>query len=566
MYNYKELIAKVISEKVTEMPFDEILSLVEYPKNSSMGDFAFPCFKLAKAFRKAPQAIAETLKEQIELEDVFLNIEAISGFLNFKINPSHFAKSIIGEVIKKGEDYGKSNIGVGKKTIIEYSSVNIAKPFHMGHIRSTMIGESLHRIYKFLGYDTVAINHLGDYGTQFGKLIVAFKLWGDLETIEKDPIPELLKIYVRFHDEAEANPDLEDEARLWFTRLENNDEEAVALWTLFKDMSLKVFNRVYEKLGVTFDSYAGESFYSDKMGKILDELRSKNIIQKSEGAEVVDLEPYGMPPALITKKDGSTLYMTRDLAAAKYRKETYDFYKNIYVVGTTQQLHFRQWIKVIELMGYNWAKDCVHVEFGTVSLEEGSLSTRKGKVVFLEDVLDQAVAQTLKIINEKNPELKNKDLVANDVGIGAVVFQELYTSRNKDYAFSLSKTLSFEGETGPYVQYTHARACSVLRKANDLSLSDIDYKHLTDEASQTVIRLLSKFNEVVVLAHRNYEPHSVARYAVELAQAFNRFYHDNAILVDDDHVKNARLALVYSTKQVLKTALNLVCVKAPEQM
>lgn len=566
MYNYKKAIAELLSKHIDAMTYEEILELVEHPKNTTMGDFAFPCFKLSKAFRKAPNVIAESLKEEIAVPDFIDQIEAVSGFLNFKVNSTHFAKVVIEEVMSKKDKYGSSNVGEGKKTIIEYSSVNIAKPFHMGHIRSTMIGESLHRIYKFLGYETVAINHLGDYGTQFGKLIVAYKLWGDKDIIENDPIPELLKIYVKFHQEAETNPSLEDEARSWFTKLENNDPEAVELWTLFKDMSLKVFNRVYEKLGVTFDSYAGESFYSDKMPMILKELREKNIVEKSEGAEIVDLEKYGIPPALITKKDGSSLYLTRDLAAAKYRKDFYDFDKNIYVVGSAQKLHFQQWIKIIELMGYEWHKDCIHVDFGMVALEAGSLSTRKGNVVFLEDVLDKAVEQTLEIINEKNPDLSNKEEVAKDIGIGAVVFQELYTTRNKDYTFSLEKTLSFEGETGPYVQYTHARACSVLRKVSFDPKSNIDFSLLTDEVSKDVVRMLAKFNEIVVLAHKNYEPHTVARYAVELAQNFNHFYHDNAILVEDESLKNARLALVYSTKVVLENALKLVCLKAPEQM
>ncbi len=566
MINYKEEIAKRILEKTEEMTYDEILSLVEHPKNTEMGDFAFPCFKLAKLFKKAPNAIAETLANEISDSNLFSKVEAASGFLNFTVNASEFAKNVVEEVLNKKAVYGKSDIGHGKKTIIEYSSVNIAKPFHMGHIRSTMIGESLHRIYKFLGYDTVAINHLGDYGTQFGKLIVAYKLWGDKDVIESDPIPELLKIYVRFHEAAETNPLLEDEARAWFTKLENGDEEAVALWTLFKDMSLKVFNRVYEKLGVTFDSYAGESFYSDKMPAVVHELREKGIVEKSEGAEIVNLEPYGLTPALITKKDGSSLYLTRDLAAAKYRKATYDFDKNIYVVGSAQKLHFQQWIKIVELLGYAWYKDCVHVEFGMVSLEEGALSTRKGNVVFLEDVLDKAVEQTLEIINEKNPNLPNKEDVAKQIGIGAVVFQELYTSRTKDYAFSLEKTLSFEGETGPYVQYTHARACSVLKKVDLNALEPSDYNALTDVASKDVVRLLSKFGETVILAHKNYEPHTVARYTVELAQAFNRFYHDNAILVEDASVKAARVSLVHAVKIVLENALDLICLKAPEQM
>ena len=566
MVNYKETIAKKLSSIIEEMSFEEILGLMEHPKNTEMGDYAFPCFKLAKAFRKAPNVIAEELALKVADENLFSAVTAVSGFLNFTVNAEYFAKNVIEDVLTQGEAYGASDIGSGKKTIIEYSSVNIAKPFHMGHIRSTMIGESLHRIYKFLGYDTVAINHLGDYGTQFGKLIVAYKLWGDREVIEADPIPELLKIYVQFHEAAEENPALEDDARAWFTKLENGDEEAVALWTLFKDMSLKVFNRVYGKLGVTFDSYAGESFYSDKMPAIIQELRDKNIVEKSEGAEIVNLEPYGLTPALVTKKDGSSLYLTRDLAAAKYRKDTYNFDKNIYVVGSAQKLHFQQWMKILDLMGYEWHKDCVHVEFGMVSLEEGALSTRRGNVVFLEDVLDKAVEQTLSIINEKNPGLEQKEKIAEQIGVGAVVFQELYTSRTKDYSFSLDKTLSFEGETGPYVQYTHARACSVLRKIEGNALETPDFSALTDDASKDVVRILSKFGEIVLLAHKNYEPHTVARYVVELAQSFNRFYHDNAILVDEPGVKAARVALVKAVKSVLKTAMKLVCIEAPEQM
>lgn len=570
MINYKELIAKQLKEIIDQMngdlSYEEILSLVEHPKNTEMGDYAFPCFKLAKAFRKSPVAIADEVVQQLPVDSNFQKVEAVAGFLNYTVNTEQFAKNVLEEVLREKDQYGTSTLGNGKKTIIEYSSVNIAKPFHMGHIRSTMIGESLHRIYKYLGYDTVAINHLGDYGTQFGKLIVAYKLWGDRDVIEADPIPELLKIYVKFHDEAETHPELEDEARAWFTKLENGDEEAVALWTLFRDMSLKVFNRVYSKLGVTFDSYAGESFYSDKMPAIINELREKNLVQKDEGAEIVNLEAYGMIPALITKKDGSSLYLTRDLAAAKYRKDTYNFDKNIYVVGSAQKLHFQQWFKIVELMGYDWAKDCIHVDFGMVSLEEGALSTRKGNVVFLEDVLDKAVEQTLQIINEKNPNLDNKEKVAAQIGIGAVVFQELTTSRTKDYAFSLDKTLSFEGETGPYVQYTHARACSVLRKVEDTQLAAPDYSALSDSVSKDVIRLLSKFGEIVILAHKNYEPHTIARYVIEVAQAFNRFYHDNAILVDDEAVKSARVALVKSVQIVIKNALQLLCMDAPEQM
>jgi len=564
--NYKVLIATILSSHIAELNYDEIVECVEYPKNSDMGDYAFPCFKLSKSMRKAPQVIAESLKEQIGENHQFESITSVAGFLNFKVNRRHLAQNVIETILTEEENYGRSEIGENKKIIVEYSSVNIAKPFHMGHIRSTMIGESLKRIYDFLGYDTVAINHLGDYGTQFGKLIVAYKKWGNLEAIKSDPIPELLKIYVRFHEEAERDKTLEDEARAWFTKLENKDEEAVELWTLFVNMSMVTFNRVYDKLGVTFDSFAGESFYSDKMADVLDELRAKKLLVKSEGAEIVDLDAYNMPPALITKKDGSTLYMTRDLTAAKYRKETYDFDKNIYVVGSAQKLHFQQWIKIAELMGYDWAKDCIHVDFGMVALEEGSLSTRKGNVVFLEDVLDKASEKTLEIINEKNPNLNQKETVAKQVGVGAIIFQELYTSRTKDYTFSLDKSLSFEGETGPYVQYTHARACSVLRKASTLELNDINYDLLTDDASKEVLSVLSRFNYVIEMSHKNNEPHTIARYAIELAQSFNRFYHDNSILVEDEKMRAARLSLVKCVQITLKNALRLVCLEAPEQM
>lgn len=566
--NYKLEIAKHMAPLIEGMEEAEILEGIEYPKNKEMGDFAYPCFRLAKTFRKAPQIIASELAEQLKGLEFLESVEAISGFLNFRISAAHFAKTTLEAVIADGADYGKQALGTEKPVIIEYSSANIAKPFHMGHIRSTMIGESLKRIYDFLGYKTVAINHLGDYGTQFGKLIVAYKRWGDDEALKATPIRELLRIYVKFHAEAETEPALEDEARQWFVKLEGGDEEATRLWTLFKEMSLKAFGKTYDMLGVSFDSYAGESFYTDKMPEILTLLREKGLLKKSEGAEIVDLEPYGMPPALVTKSDGSTLYLTRDLAAAKYRKDTYDFAKNIYVVGAAQRLHFQQWFKVIELMGYPWYADLVHVDFGMVSLESGALSTRKGNVTFLDDVLEKAVEQTKSIIEEKNPNLNNKEVVAKAVGVGAVVFQELYTSRTKDYTFIMEKTLSFEGETGPYVQYTHARACSVLRKT-DFTANDatgVDFALLSDEASRDVVRTLSKFSEAVVTAHENYEPHTVARYVVDLAQKFNRFYHDNAIIVEDEALKKARLALVYAVKTVLASGLNLVCLEAPEQM
>jgi arginyl-tRNA synthetase len=566
MIDFKSEIADLLAAKIDDLTAEELYQMIEYPKHTSMGDFAFPCFRLAKVFRKAPNMIADDLVEKLGNADNFEKIEAVSGYVNFMVDKGVYAQTVIEDVLEEKENYGASTLGEGKNIIVEYSSTNIAKPFHMGHIRSTMIGESLNRIYKYLGYNTTSINHLGDYGTQFGKLIVAFKLWGDRGAIEADPIPELLKIYVKFHEEAEAKPELEDEARAWFTKLENNDEEAYELWSWFREVSLKEFNRVYDMLGVHFDSYAGESFYSDKMPAVLAEMREKNIMKKSEGAEIVDLEDYNMPPALVTKKDGSTLYITRDLAAAFYRKNHYKFDKNIYVVGNQQKLHFNQWFKIIELMGYEWAKDCIHVDFGLVGLEEGSLSTRSGRVVFLEDVLNKAVAQTKSIIEEKNPNLENKEDVAKQVGVGAVVFQELSSNRVKDYTFSLEKTLSFEGETGPYVQYTHARACSILRKADVDYTTDVNYSLLNDDITKDVVRLVSKFNEMVVLSHEKYEPSVVARYAVDVAQSFNRFYHDHPIITEDVELTKARVALVKAVAQTIKNALKLVCLEAPEKM
>lgn len=566
MIHFKEEIAKGLEPHIETMTAGEIEEAIEYPKYAHLGDFAFPCFRLAKVFRKSPQLIAESLAEHFADHELFSSVEAAGGYLNFKIDPGTFARSVLETVNAAGEAYGRSDLGAGQTVIVEFSSTNIAKPFHMGHIRSTMIGNSLYRIHKALGYDTIAINHLGDYGTQFGKLIVAFKLWGDRETIEQNPIPELLKLYVRFHEEAEKNPEMDNEARAWFLKLEQGDQEAYDLWKWIKDVSLMEFNRVYEMLGVHFDSYAGESFYSDKMPAVLTELREKNVLQKSDGAEIVDLEPYGMPPALVTKSDGSTLYITRDIAAAIYRKKHYDFDKNIYVVGSQQRLHFQQWFKIVELMGYDWYKDCIHVDFGMVALEEGSLSTRRGRVVFLEDVLNKAVEKTKEIIEEKNPNLENKDEVAKQVGVGAVVFQELSNNRIKDYTFSWDSTLSFEGDSGPYVQYTYARSQSVLKKAGAYDLQGADYGLLDDEASLEVVRLIAKYPEVIEDASRKYEPSLITRHIADLAKAFNKFYHDNAILVDDAELRKARLALVKATGQTIKNGLYLISLEAPEEM
>lgn len=566
MQDFKIEVAKSLKEKIEDLSLEEIVGLIEIPPNSEMGDYAFPCFRLAKVFRKAPNMIAADLAESIEAKDAISKVEPAGGYVNFFVNKSQLAKNVINDVLTQGKKYGHSELGKDKTVVIDFSSPNIAKPFHIGHIRTTVIGNALYKIYDSQGYNTVRVNHLGDYGTQFGKLIVAFKKWGNKEAVESNPIPELLKLYIQFHDEAEKHPEMEDEARAWFTKLENDDKEAKDLWQWFRDESLKEFSRVYDLLDIEFDSYAGESFYSDKMDRVIDIIKDKGLLEESEGTNIVNLEEYNMTPALITKKDGSTLYMTRDLAAALYRKENYDFEKCIYVVGSQQSLHFQQLFKVLELIGFEWAKDMVHVPFGMVALEEGTMSTRKGRVVFLESVLRQAIEKTKETMLAKNPNAENVDEIAKQVGVGAVVFQELSNSRIKDYTFSWERTLSFEGETGPYVQYTHARCCSVLRKANMDVTADVDYSVLSDADSSEVLKLTASFNDSILAAMRKNEPHIVTRFVLDLAQAFNKFYHDNPILVDDIEVKKARVALVAATKQTIENALSILGMGAPERM
>ena len=566
MQDFKVAIANCLKEKIEDLTLEEIVALIEVPPNKEMGDFAFPCFRLAKVFRKAPNMIAADLAESIEAKDEISKVMPLGGYVNFFVNKSQLAENVIKDVLTKKENYGHSDLGQGKAVVIDFSYPNIAKPFHIGHIRTTVIGNALYKIYDSQGYNVVRVNHLGDYGTQFGKLIVAFKLWGSKEAVEANPIPELLKLYIQFHDEAEKKPEMEDEARAWFTKLENGDEEAKALWQWFRDESLKEFARVYDLLDIEFDSYAGESFYSDKMDTVIEQIKEKGLLQESQGTNVVDLEEYNMPPALITKNDGSTLYMTRDLAAAIYRKNTYDFDKCIYVVGSQQALHFQQLFKVLELMGFEWSKDLIHVPFGMVALEEGTMSTRKGRVVFLEDVLKQAIEKTKETVLSKNPNAKNVDEISKQVGVGAVVFQELSNSRVKDYTFSWERTLSFEGETGPYVQYTHARCCAVLRKANEEVTTDINYDLLSDGDAAEVLKVIGSFNKSILSAMRRNEPHIVTRFVLDLAQAFNKFYHDNPILVEDEELRKARLALVAATRQTLENGLGILGMHAPERM
>ena len=570
MISYREKIAEIIAGYVEGLEAETIEDLIETPADSSMGDYALPCFKLAKSMRKAPQIIASDIAEKISGEAVFDKVENVNAYVNMFLSKADFAAEVVGEVLDRGEDYGRSDLGRGKTVIVEYSSPNIAKPFHIGHIRSTVIGNSIYKIYDFLGYDTVRINHLGDYGTQFGKMICAYRRWGSREEVMKEPIKSLLSYYTKFHEEAEEHPELEDEARAIFVKLENGEKEEVELWQWFREESLREFSRVYDMMGITFDSYNGESFYSDKMPAIVDELSEKGLLLEDDGAQIVKLDEYGLPPALIKKSDGSTLYITRDIAAAVYRKKTYDFYKNIYVVASQQNLHFQQWIKVIELMGYNWAKDCVHVPFGLVSMEDGTMSTRKGRVIFLEDVLNKAVEKTREIIEEKNVNTDNIDETAKEVGIGAVMFNELSNYRIKDYVFSWDKVLNFDGETGPYVQYTHARACSIIRNAGDaasgITAGGFDPSYITGDSAHQLISLIYSFPEAVAEAGEKYEPSIVTRHIIDVAQAFNKFYHDEHILVDDEDEKKAKVALVTAAKNVIKSGLGLLGIKAPERM
>lgn len=570
MISYKEKIAEILAPQIEGLSQDEIMAMIETPADSKMGDYAFPCFKLAKILRKAPPLIAKSIAEGISENAVFDKVESVNAYVNMFVSKADFAKAVVSEAVSKGDDYGRSDIGAGRKIIVEYSSPNIAKPFHIGHIRSTVIGNSIYKLYDFLGYDVVRINHLGDYGTQFGKMICAYRRWGNKEDVIREPIKTLLSYYTKFHEEAEKDPSLEDEARAIFTKLEHGEPEETELWQWFRDESLKEFNRVYDMLGITFDSYNGESFYSDKMPRFVNELREKGIMEEDNGANIVRLDEYNLPPALITKSDGSTLYITRDIAAAVYRKETYDFYKNIYVVASQQNLHFQQWIQIVEMLGYDWARSCVHIPFGLVSLEDGVMSTREGRVVFLEDVLNRAVEQTRQIIKEKNVNTENIDQTAKDVGIGAVIFNELSNYRIKDYVFSWDKVLNFEGETGPYVQYTHARACSILRNAGDdvvrKAHEGFDAQYITAESAHKLIKLIYELPDVILEASEKYEPSIVTRHIVDIAQSFNKFYHDEHILVDNEDEKIAKVALVLAAKNSIKIGLGLLGMNAPEKM
>ena len=573
MIDFKKEIAEIIAKNLEGLTEDEIKSMIEIPQDQSMGDYAFPCFRLAKTMRKAPNLIAAELAEKLQGEKIFSEVSPVNAYVNMFVSREEMMKSTISEVLEEKENFGRSDIGGNKKVIVEFSSPNIAKPFHIGHIRSTVIGNSLSKIYDALGYDVFKINHLGDYGTQFGKMICAYRRWGNREDVINSPIKTLLGYYTKFHVEVEEHPELEDEARAIFTKLEQGSKEEVELWQWFREESLKEFQRVYDMLGIEFDSYNGESFYSDKMPRVEKELLDKGLLQESKGAQVVDLEEYKLGTALIKKSDGSSLYITRDIAAAVYRKENYDFYKNIYVVATQQNLHFQQLFKIIELMGYDWANQCVHVPFGMVRLEEGTMSTRHGRVVFLEDVLNGAIEKTREIIEEKNPNIENLEEITSQVGIGAVVFNELSNNRIKDYTFKWDQILNFDGETGPYVQYTHARCASLLRKAGENIVAkaqdpkNVDFALLAkSDSAYELTKLIYAFPGVVEQAGEKYEPSIITRHIIDIAQCFNKFYHDEHIIVDDEVEKTSKIALVIATKRVIATGIGLLGMKAPERM
>ena len=564
--DYKIYISERL-EKSTGLSKEELIKVMEFPPDPKMGDIAFPCFILAKALRKAPPIIASELCESFKSDETFEKVEAVGGYLNFFCDRAKLITDVMNKVYSSCGMFAKSDIGNGKTVLVEYSSPNIAKPFHIGHLFSTAVGHSLARIYEYLGYNVQRLNHLGDWGTQFGKLISAYKRWGVREIIEKDPINELLKIYVKFHEEAEKNPELEDEAREYFKALEEGDSETTKLWQYFRDISLQEFKRVYGMLGVSFDSYAGESFYGDKMQEVVDILTDKKLLVESDGAQVVNLDEINTPPCIILKSDGATIYATRDIAAALYRKRTYDFNKNIYVVGTPQALHFKQIFRVIKKAGFDWADDCVHVGFGLVKFPDKKLSTRHGDVVFLEDVLNESVQKTLEIISKNSPGMENKEEVAQKIGIGAILYTFLKNSREKDIVFSWDSMLDFEGESAPYVQYSYARGRSILRRC-DIDYSDADFSLTTSDEEYELIKQINAFGTAIADAANKNEPFYINRYVTQLARCFNKFYNNYPILKGevDDETKKARLKIVDATTQVIKSALMLLGIETVENM
>ena len=562
MTEIKNLIAAAVAE-AEGLSASDIEAMLEYPPDSAMGDVALPCFKLSKVLRKSPVMIASELGEKLSLPEIG-RIDSVGGYLNFCVSPNYYAERLIPEILSEKGDYGKSTMGAGKTVVLDYSAPNICKPFHIGHFASTVIGHSLKKLHEFCGYKCVGINHLGDWGTQFGKQITAYKLWGNRETVEKLGVDELVRLYVKFHEEAENDPSLNDRARAEFAKLEEGDPENTELWKWFVKISLDECNKTYKRLGIDFDSYAGESFYTDKMQEQVDLLREKGLLKIDNGASIVDLSEYNMPPCLILKSDGSTLYPTRDIAAAVYRDRTYHFDKCIYVTAYQQCLHFKQWFKVVELMGYDFADKLVHVPYGMVSIDGAKLATRTGNVILIRDLLSAAVDKVTDVINEKNPNLENKEQTAEAVGIGAVIFHYLLNNRIKDVNFVMEDALSFDGNTGPYAQYTYARTCSILEKAGEVAVDGI---RITEPAEAALCKVLSQFGEAVLSAVADYEPSDVTRYILDVCTAFNRFYHDCPILsADDETARKSRVALTQATNYVLGNALPLICLKTPEKI
>ena len=566
--DFKQIIAKQIS-KTIDINEEELESYIETPKDSKNGDYAFPCFRLAKELRKAPPAIANEIKEKIEAVEEIEKIEVAGGYLNFFINKTILAKEVL-EEISKAEQYGKSEIGKEKNIVIDYSAPNIAKPFHIGHLRSTVIGGALYNIYKYLGYNVTGVNHLGDYGTQFGKLIEGYKMWGKEYDIEKDPINELTKIYIRINEACKNDEQILENCRNNFKKLEDGDSYCVEIWKKFRELSLQEFQKVYDLLGSKFDSWNGESFYSDKMPEVIEILEKTGKLIESQGAKIIDLEDKGInTPCIIEKSNGSTTYATRDLAAILYRARTYDFDKALYVTSYEQVLHFKQVFEVAKLLGLDekYTKGLEHVSFGMVLLPEGKMSTREGNIIKLEDLLNEAISRAQEIIEQKNPELENKEEVAKKVGIGAVIFNDMSASRIKDEVFDWNTILNFQGETGPYVQYTHVRTKSVLEKAGYLpKIEEVKVENLADEYSLAILKLIYNFEDVLIQVTDKNEPSILARYLIDLAKAYSSFYNENKIIVEDKDIQNARVYLTYAVSEVLKQGANLLGIQMPEKM
>ena len=570
MLQIKSNIAEKIVESIKTINPDitmekaDIIAMLEYPPDSKMGDLALPCFKMSKVLRMAPVKIAATIAEGLDAPCV-ARAEAVNGYLNIFLDGQALGKKVVSEVREKGDRYGAPDFGKGKTVVLDYSSPNVAKPFHIGHLGTTVIGHSLKKLHEFAGYSCVGINYLGDWGTQFGKLIVAYRKWGNKELIEEGGIDKLVELYVKFHEAAEADPSFNDEARAEFRKLELNDEDNIALWKWFVEISLAEYKKTYAQLDIEFDSYKGESFYTDKMPAQVQKLRDMGIMKIDDGASIVDLEEYGMPPCLILKRDGSTLYPTRDIAAAVYRKQTYDFDKAIYVTSAGQSLHFAQWFKVVELMGYDWFDKLVHVPYGTVSINGEKLATRTGNVILLRDLFATAIEKVAAIMEEKNPNLEGKEKIAEQIGVGAVVFYYLSNNRIRDINFVMEDALSFEGNTGPYVQYTYARTCSVLSKSG--SYDKTAELCITTPEEAELIKVLARFEEHVCDAIETYEPMVITRYILDVAGAYNRFYHNCSILgAENEQIKNTRLALTEAAKTVLGNAFGLICLAKTEKV